>query len=31
MPKSVATAGLVDQVVKLDDIAQEIIMNVGVN
>jgi two-component system chemotaxis response regulator CheB len=31
MPKAVATAGLVDQVVKLDDIAQEIIMNVGVN
>ena len=31
MPKSVATAGLVDQVVKLDDIAQEIIMSVGVN
>ena len=31
MPKSVATAGLVDQVVKLDDISQEIIMNVGVN
>ena len=31
MPKSVATAGLVDQVVKLDNIAQEIILNVGVN
>ncbi len=30
MPKAVATAGLVDQVIKLDDIAQEIIMNVGV-
>jgi len=30
MPKAVATAGLVDQVVTLDDIAQEIIMNVGV-
>jgi two-component system chemotaxis response regulator CheB len=30
MPKAVATAGLVDQVVKLDDIAREIIMNVGV-
>ena len=31
MPKAVATAGLVDQVVKLDNIAQEIIMHVGVN
>lgn len=31
MPKAVATAGLVDQVVKLDDVAREIIMNVGVN
>jgi len=31
MPKAVATAGLVDQVVKLENIAQEIIMNVGVN
>ncbi len=31
MPKAVATAGLVDQVVKLDNIAQEIIMSVGVN
>ena len=31
MPKAVATAGLVDQVVKLDNVAQEIIMNVGVN
>ena len=31
MPKAVAVAGLVDQVVKLDDVAQEIIMNVGVN
>ncbi len=30
MPKAVATAGLVDQVVTLDDIAQEIIMSVGV-
>jgi two-component system chemotaxis response regulator CheB len=26
----VATAGLVNQVVTLDDVAQEIIMNVGV-
>ena len=31
MPKAVAVAGLVDQVVKLEDVAQEIIMNVGVN
>ncbi|MBR1669962.1 MAG: chemotaxis-specific protein-glutamate methyltransferase CheB [Butyrivibrio sp.] len=31
MPKAIATAGLVDQVVKLDNIAQEIILNVGVN
>ena len=31
MPKAVATAGLVDQVVKLEDVAQEIILNVGVN
>ncbi|WP_081779829.1 protein-glutamate methylesterase/protein-glutamine glutaminase [Butyrivibrio proteoclasticus] len=31
MPKAVATAGLVDQVVKLENVAQEIIMNVGVN
>ena len=31
MPKAVATAGLVDQVVKLDNVAQEIIMRVGVN
>ena len=31
MPKAVATAGLVDQVVKLDNVAQEIIMSVGVN
>ena len=31
MPKAVATAGLVDQVVKLDNIAQEIILHVGVN
>jgi len=31
MPKALATAGLVDQVVKLENIAQEIIMNVGVN
>ena len=30
MPKAVATAGLVNQVVTLDDVAQEIIMNVGV-
>ncbi len=30
MPKAVATAGLVNQVVTLDDIAQEIIMSVGV-
>lgn len=30
MPKSVVTAGLSDQVVPLDQIAQEIIMNVGV-
>ena len=30
MPKSVAVAGLVDQVVPLDNVAQEIIMNVGV-
>lgn len=30
MPKALATAGLVDQVVTLDDVAQEIIMNVGV-
>ncbi len=31
MPKAVATAGLVDQVVKLEDVAQEIILHVGVN
>ncbi len=31
MPKAVATAGLVDQVVKLENVAQEIILNVGVN
>ena len=31
MPKAVATAGLVDQVVKLENVAQEIIMHVGVN
>ena len=31
MPKSVVNAGLTDQVVPLDQIAQEIIMNVGVN
>ena len=31
MPKAVATAGLVDQVVKLDNVAQEIKMHVGVN
>lgn len=30
MPKSIVTAGLADQVVPLDQIAQEIIMNVGV-
>ncbi|WP_044912629.1 protein-glutamate methylesterase/protein-glutamine glutaminase [Butyrivibrio sp. WCE2006] len=30
MPKAVATAGLVNQVVTLDDVAQEIILNVGV-
>ena len=30
MPRAIALAGLVDQVVPLDDIAQEIIMNVGV-
>ncbi|MCR4902130.1 MAG: chemotaxis response regulator protein-glutamate methylesterase [Butyrivibrio sp.] len=30
MPKSVAVAGLVDQVVPLDNVAQEIIINVGV-
>ncbi|WP_029321685.1 protein-glutamate methylesterase/protein-glutamine glutaminase [Butyrivibrio sp. AE3004] len=30
MPKAVATAGLVNQVVTLEDVAQEIIMNVGV-
>ena len=30
MPKSVVTAGLTDQIVPLDQIAQEIIMNVGV-
>ncbi|WP_029232107.1 protein-glutamate methylesterase/protein-glutamine glutaminase [Butyrivibrio sp. VCB2006] len=31
MPKAVATAGLVNQVVKLENVAQEIIMHVGVN
>ncbi len=31
MPKAVAVAGLVNQVVKLEDVAQEIIMHVGVN
>ncbi|WP_292144240.1 protein-glutamate methylesterase/protein-glutamine glutaminase [Butyrivibrio sp.] len=31
MPKALANAGLVDQVVKLENVAQEIIMNVGVN
>ncbi|MCR5556844.1 MAG: chemotaxis-specific protein-glutamate methyltransferase CheB [Butyrivibrio sp.] len=31
MPKAVATAGLVDQVVKLENVAQEIILHVGVN
>ena len=30
MPKRIAAAGLVNQVVGLDDVAQEIIMNVGV-
>lgn len=30
MPKSIVTAGLSDQIVPLDQIAQEIIMNVGV-
>lgn len=30
MPKSIAATGLVNQVVTLDDVAQEIIMNVGV-
>ena len=30
MPKSIVTSGLSDQVVPLDQIAQEIIMNVGV-
>lgn len=30
MPKSIAATGLVNQVVDLDDVAQEIIMNVGV-
>ena len=30
MPKALATAGLCNQVVTLDDVAQEIIMNVGV-
>ncbi len=30
MPRSIAHTGLVDQVVPLDDVAQEIIMNVGV-
>ncbi|MBQ7679204.1 MAG: chemotaxis response regulator protein-glutamate methylesterase [Butyrivibrio sp.] len=30
MPRAIALAGLVNQVVPLDDIAQEIIMNVGV-
>lgn len=30
MPKSIAATGLVNQVVALDDVAQEIIMNVGV-
>lgn len=31
MPKSIVTAGLADQVVALEQIAQEIILNVGVN
>lgn len=30
MPKSIAATGLVNQVVTLDDVAQEIVMNVGV-
>lgn len=30
MPKSVVTAGLANQVVALNQVAQEIIMNVGV-
>lgn len=30
MPKAVATAGLSDQVVSLEQIAQEIILNIGV-
>ncbi len=30
MPKSIAATGLVNQVVSLDDVAQEIVMNVGV-
>ena len=30
MPRAVAQAGLSDQTVRLDDIAQEIIMNVGI-
>ena len=30
MPKSIVTAGLADQVVPLEQIAQEIILNVGV-
>lgn len=30
MPKSIAATGLVNQIVGLDDVAQEIIMNVGV-
>ena len=30
MPKSVASAGLADQIVPLEQIAQEIILNVGV-
>ena len=30
MPKSVVNAGLTDQIVPLEQIAQEIIMNVGV-
>lgn len=30
MPKSIAATGLVNQVVSLDDVAQEIMMNVGV-
>ena len=30
MPKSVVKAGVANQIVELDNVAQEIIMNVGV-